>query len=333
MRRIPSALINAALVFGSLTLFIAACEIGLRVTGIEKGRVMPPLIYQKSDNPLISYELKPNMTEKAFRSTVTTDSHGFRSEDIDPSKKTMAVLGDSITFGYGVENQETLPAQLQSLLPDYNVINAGVPGYNLTQERATYEEKIAPLKPEMLLLVFYWNDLTDTEPALLGDDGNLYQKGSKPAGSNCNPIQEGLMGLIPGKCWLDTHSAMYRVMKKLISRRIEKQNQARQEEEYRNNPSEEPVTQEQLQKYLTAFDQFASSLPPNLEKVFVIWPEKYPHVALRPELRTAAEAKGFRMIDLYDTFGNSAETLSWDTVHPSAKTLQEAAQTIHDVLR
>jgi hypothetical protein len=45
-----------------------------------------------------------------------------------------------------------------------------------------------------------------------------------------------------------------------------------------------------------------------------------------------AESHGFTVINLYDTFGNEAETLSWDTVHPSAKTIEKAAEVIFQSL-
>ena len=211
-----SLLINISLAVGTALVCITVGEVALRVMGIEKGHVSPPLIYQRSSNPSISYELKPSGRTRAFRSTITTNSKGFRSPEPDPSKKTLAVLGDSITFGYGVENEKTLPSQLQKLLPDYNFLNAGVPSYNLVQEAATYTQKIAPLNPAGLILVFYWNDLHDLEPAVLADDGNLREKGQEGPSFHCAPIIEGIMGWIPGKCWLDTHSSIYRVLKKLI---------------------------------------------------------------------------------------------------------------------
>src|SRR3989338_1212867 len=142
--RLRALSLNVFLLIISIAIVIGGLEFILRVTGIERGRAVPPPIYQRSDDPEISYELKPNLREKAFRSTVTTNSLGFRSPEVDPGKPTLALLGDSITFGYGVEDNETLGAVLQREFPEHAVVNAAVPGYNGRQERATYERKIAP---------------------------------------------------------------------------------------------------------------------------------------------------------------------------------------------
>src|SRR3989338_8286393 len=82
-------------------------------------------------NALISYQLKSNISKSAFRNTVTTNSLGFRSPEPDSAKPMIALVGDSITFGYGVADDETLAANLQKLLPGYDIQNAGVPGYNI----------------------------------------------------------------------------------------------------------------------------------------------------------------------------------------------------------
>ena len=312
-------------------MMIALLEFGLRVTGIEKGRVIPPPIFQKSPVPDISYALKPNITEPAFRSTVRTNSLGFRSAEPN-GKPVLAVLGDSITFGYGVENNETLPAQLQPLLPEWDVQNSGVPGYNMRQEAATYANTFAPLNPKAVIVMFYWNDLEDQRPAVLHANGNLYPPGYEPPASGCNPVMEGLLAWIPGKCWLDTHSAIYRVLKKIAIARIGQRNLKLSRAILASDFGSEKFTPTQVQDYIREFNAFADSLPPELPKLFVIWPEGGLHFALRPQLKQVVQAKGFKVLDLYEIFGNNPQTLSWDTVHPSAATLKRAAEVVKGAL-
>lgn len=325
--------INIGLLCATLFIVIGGAEFGLRVTGIEKGRVVPPPLYRQHPDPDISYELKPQMRERAFRSTVTTNALGFRSPERDPKTPLLSVLGDSITFGYGVEDGETLPARLQTFLPEFQVMNAGVPGYTIVQERATWENKLKALDPAALVLVFYWNDMTDFVPAELAPDGNLYARGQAPAAHVCTPITEGLMGMIPGKCWLDTHSAIYRVLKKLILQKTMQRDLAEQREQYGEDLSYEYITEDGFTRYVSEFNRLADAIPSGTKKYFVIWPDKSLHHTLRPRLKSAAESKGFLVIDLYDTFGNRAETLSWDTVHPSAGTLNTAAHVLGETLQ
>ena len=333
MLRARDHAINIGLLLLTLTIVIGGAEAGLRMTGIEKGRVAPPPLYRRNTDPDISYELKPTMREQAFRSTVTTNALGFRSPEPDPEKPIVAVLGDSITFGYGVEDEETLPSRLQMHLPNYSVLNAGVPGYTIVQERATWEKKLKALDPEILMLVFYWNDMSEFVPADLSADGNLHPRGQVPTKPVCAPIRDGIMGLIPGKCWLDTHSAVYRVLKKLVLQKTMQRDLAEQRKAYAEDPSYEYLTDSGFQTYATEFRRLAAAVPADLKKIFVIWPDKSLHVTLRPRLRQLAGDAGFTVIDLYDTFGNEAETLTWDTVHPSAKTLEKAAAAIAGVMK
>lgn len=306
----------------------------LRLTGIEKGHPVPPPLYQNSPNPQIGYALKSNMVERAFRSTVQTNSLGFRSRETDPKKPTVAILGDSIAFGYGIENSETIAAHIEALFESrFNVANTGVPGYGLKQEIATYRESIAPLHPVATIIIFHWNDLEYQEPAVLENGGNLVPRGTVFTGHTCRPIEEGILGKIPGRCFLDLHSSFYRVIKKVVSRRTEQRNLTSQETAYRSSGFSESVQEDELEEYRKTLQEFARTLPRPLPRLFVIWPEKELHLQARPKLKAIAAAEGFRVLDLYEVFGNSPQTLSWDTVHPSAKTAEEAAYVIADALR
>lgn len=326
-------MINITLLCGSILLFFGGIEFALRVTGIEKGHPTPPPLYQQHRDPHISYTLKPTMRERAFRSTVTTNSLSFRSPEIDQGKPTIAILGDSITFGYGVENEETIPARIASLLEyRFNVLNAGVPGYSLKQEGALYHERGATLHPLALILIFHWNDLRNPEPPVLDANGNLVQRGAKSSTPTCRPIEEGILAIIPGRCWLDRNSAFYRIVKKITSRRTEQRNLAAQETAFRALGFTESVQESELENYRKTLQAFSRTLPRFLPRLFVIWPEKELHLLARPKLEAIATAQGFRVLDLYEVFGNAPKTLSWDTVHPSPQTTAEAAEVIADAL-
>lgn len=317
----------------TLLIFFSAIEIALRLTGIDRGAPKTPPIYRKSDDPALSYQLKPNLRETAFRSTVVTDRRGFRSEEVHPGKSTLAILGDSIAFGYGLENDQTLSARLDALLEkSLNIVNAAAPGYGLSQEAAMYKNIVDMLHPSTLILVFHWNDLTDTDPSVLDDEGNLHPPGWTPDQPTCHPIESGVLGWLPGRCWLDLHSAFYRVMKKVLIARTEQRNLHEQEEEYRRNAFGDAVTDAQLEKYERALVAFVKTLPRSTHLLFVIWPEKQLHLESAQKLRTIAERQDFRVLNLYEVFGNKAESLSWDTVHPSAKTVDEAAGVIKAAL-
>ncbi len=323
-------IINIGLLTGSMILCIGAIEFTLRITGIIQVGPHPPLIYQESSNPKISYELIPNIERVAYRSTVQTNTLGLRSEEVDPSRPLFVTLGDSITFGYGVENDETIAARLEQMLPQYQFLNAGVPGYHLGQETALYKEKIAALKPAGVILVFHPNDM-NTGTGWLDADGILRGEGDDPhdrPALRCNPIMGGILQYIPGGCWLDRHSALYVGMKKIIRMRSSMKELKADQEESQKNPDAESIADAEIADYAKQFATFASALVPSQKKIFVLWPDRELHAASRPKIRKIAEQYGFTVVDLYDTFGNTAKTLSWDSVHPHPETIMKAAEII-----
>ncbi len=324
---------NLLLLLGSALFTIIVLEFGLRITGLSDSRPTPPKIYQQSEYDEISYELKPLIAEKAFRNTVTTNSLGFRSQEVTNDKPLIAMLGDSVTFGYGLADDEAIGRRLEAKLPDVQVLNAAVPGYNLLQETATYEYKVARLKPSALIIVFNWNDLENIEPAVLSADGNLRLPSQSSQSVTCNPIEEGLLGMIPGRCWLDLHSALYRAVKKVVSRRTEQGNLAVQIEENKASPFREAVEPARLQLYASNLKRLTEALRPGMPRLFVIWPDKNLHFTYRPQLKKIAEAEGYRVLDLHEVFGNQAASLPWDTSHPSAETVDQAAAVVAAVMQ
>ncbi|MAE68498.1 MAG: SGNH/GDSL hydrolase family protein [Candidatus Peribacteraceae bacterium] len=322
-------LINIGLTIGSLIAFLLVIEFTLRITGLQTVKLSPPKIYQQSGNPEISYELIPNLrSEPAYKATVSTDNHGFRLNSSSPKpsgRKLIAVLGDSITFGHGVNDDQTLPAQLSAKNINAHYLNTAVPGYQLGQQTALYREKVKPLNPDSVMLVFYWNDLDAGGPGILDNQGILRGHGWVPSKHKCQPIESGIVGMIPGKCWLDTHSAFYKAFKKMMNLKAGKKVQ---QQERTTVADKDSVTSNDLKDYALELEKLTTDLPEN--RTFVIWPDNFLHTETKPELIQIAERNGFTVIDLYDLFGNQVETLSWDTVHPSPKAIEEAARFISE---
>lgn len=108
---------------------------------------------------------------QAFR--VSTNSHGLRGAALAPSgtRKRILAVGDSTTFGLGVNDEEAWPAQLQRLLnarspePHYEVLNAGVTGYTAFQCLHYLLKRGFDLAPD-LVVVTSGNNGSDTWRAL-----------------------------------------------------------------------------------------------------------------------------------------------------------------------
>jgi len=74
------------------------------------------------------------------------------------------VLGDSVTFGPGVAQDQIFTSRLQRILTErtqrpIRVINTGVGGYNTVQENAFFKSQGLSLAPDMVILVYVTNDI------------------------------------------------------------------------------------------------------------------------------------------------------------------------------
>lgn len=97
-----------------------------------------------------------------------TNSQGFRDvenyEDAPESEKIL-FLGDSFTFGFGVKQEEVFSAVLQKKLKEKRkgiaVVNAGAVGYGTDQEYIFLKESGINMKPKLVIINIYANDLSD----------------------------------------------------------------------------------------------------------------------------------------------------------------------------
>lgn len=70
-------------------------------------------------------------------------------------------LGDSFTYGLGSADEETFVGRLAAAWPDVEVVNAGCNGYGQRQELAVLDTLGAALRPDLTVLMFFWNDVED----------------------------------------------------------------------------------------------------------------------------------------------------------------------------
>jgi hypothetical protein len=118
--------------------------------------------------------LAPNYTGWFAGVPVRVNNLGLRDDDGHATVAKQAntyrilVLGDSVTFGHG--SVHTYPALLETLLKqwrpdiDWQVWNAGVPGYNTSQELAYLLEVGPSFQPDLVVVGFFENDLIDNGP-------------------------------------------------------------------------------------------------------------------------------------------------------------------------
>lgn len=102
----------------------------------------------------------------------THNSQGFRDVehvlDKPPGVFRILGLGDSFTYGIGTAYQETYLVQLETTLnarsgkhPRVEIIKAGIPAYYPTPERLLLEHYGAAYQPDLIIIGFLPNDVTD----------------------------------------------------------------------------------------------------------------------------------------------------------------------------
>ena len=132
-----------------------------------------PAIYQKGD-PL-PYSLAPGtrgrLLRDEFDTQVIINAHGYRDDDFALEKpegtERILVLGDSFTFGWGVESDETYSQQLEKILAgnhpgrSIEVINAGFASGPFPGTYYLYlREKGLELDPDLIVVgLFMGNDI------------------------------------------------------------------------------------------------------------------------------------------------------------------------------
>jgi len=124
--------------------------------------------YQFSDNPLIQYELAPGSAEGDTGLAISAD--GLRDRDFAPAKPDgvfrIAFIGDSVAYGFGIPRGDSIPKQLEGLLNaqhdgGFEVMNFGVPGYNIKAIAETLDAKVLKYKPDLVIYAYCLNDPQD----------------------------------------------------------------------------------------------------------------------------------------------------------------------------
>lgn len=127
------------------------------------------LLLEPTDHPEMIYRLRPGLDLHYAGLKLTTNPQGYRGPPLERNKPAetirILVLGDSVSFGWGVSDGECYPRVLERELNRnrgsrrIEVINAGVPGYNTAMELAYLERDGLVLDPDLVLLDFVGNDL------------------------------------------------------------------------------------------------------------------------------------------------------------------------------
>ncbi len=138
----------------------------------------PEILSQRFSNPhvllkdSILYVAPPGEKYRTFGHQFTTNRYGFREREFSPEKPDsvfrILVLGDSLTFGVGVDSDHRYTNLLEEMLnlklkpKKYEVLNFGMGGYATDQERDLLTSLLKKIQCDLVIVGFFWNDVTMT---------------------------------------------------------------------------------------------------------------------------------------------------------------------------
>ncbi len=202
----------------SIMLTLLLGELTLRL--VHPWRVRTPFAME---DPLLLYRNEPGIEglhtspgEFAYHFRINSD--GLRGPLVARPKpaavKRVLCAGDSFTWGTGVEEEESYPAQLARLLeealgPDQalEVVNGGTMSWGISQYYGWTRREGLAYQPDVVVLAMFQDDWTQS---LLGtviedESGHLVEK---PVLFKELKFQRRLMDWVPGFSWLMTHSQL-----------------------------------------------------------------------------------------------------------------------------
>jgi hypothetical protein len=129
--------------------------------------------YAADPDPLISIRMKGGFSYRFHGAVATTDSRGLRTRPgppPDPKAERIVLLGDSVAFGFGLEDHETIACGLEEFLggvtpasmPRPAAFTVACPGWSLQNSIRFLTDRLGDLRPDAVLLLTVPNDLDDS---------------------------------------------------------------------------------------------------------------------------------------------------------------------------
>lgn len=342
----PRLLLDALWVLVTGVLALVGVELAVRALGLA-----PPLPGQYAlfvEDPFLPHRLKPNSIIEGRALTGEFDfryehnSLGFRDREIALHKPegTFRILGlgDSFTYGIGVAREDLYLTRLERMLnareghhPRVEVVNAAIPRFFPEAERLLLEHYGIDLQPDLVLVAFVPNDVTDTHLGLRAirvlPDGRLIS----------NHGMELLEELGPRMLLLYQRSQALRIpVRRYLTWRIQDENPMHPAEVYRAGGLHERAWEEVERQYERMLEltlangaEFACVHLPSSGP----WDESTGYPALR--LAAWAERHGAVCLDALPAMGATPDpqALFWPKdLHPTAAGHELIARVVYEGL-
>lgn len=288
-------------------------------------RVFPETSYSQavipSPNERLGWELDPNAP--------FVNADGFRDRDYrpgaDPDTLRIVVLGDSVTFGWGVPPEQGFVKVLERALNEspeeqrYEVLNLGIGGYNTEQEVELYRVKGRRYAPDVVVLAYVLNDAIPSD-VFLEMALRLEQGGADGADAG-GPLRSEFLAWIVER-----------------ARRLGQRGSA----PFPTWVRESHADPQRWSRVCGAFRELSAMSREDGTPVLVVilpmfWDfDRYPFEGVHRKVAAEARKQGFSVLDLYDSLkGHDVEELRLergDDTHPSALAHRLIATALRDHL-
>ena len=279
-------------------------------------------IYTKDD--VRGWKLRANSKGRILGMPFHINAKGIRGKELSYQRSQsyrILYLGDSVTFGFMIENdRDTLPYKIASCLQEHRInvetINAGVCGYAPSQEYDYLIKEGIKYKPDLVIISVVLNDITD----------KIFFK-------NLGDNIAGFESLAQDNIF--THSRFLLLLKMLYTSKTKRHNYFAINKKLCDDPQKAEFTKylAQTKTDLLQIQHFCQSH--NIETLFVFFPCKY-QLSHKPPLITPQIIlqQTLPSLDLYKCFyqAQNDKPLYRDFWHPTIEGYHIAAQEISTYL-
>jgi lysophospholipase L1-like esterase len=213
-------------------LLVIAAEVFLRWTGwVGRGT---PYVIGSADYHYIQKAGASgrHVSPGEFDAEFHINSKGIRGAEIDYARngsRRILALGDSFTFGFGVEDDQTWPAQLQRQL-GVEVVNGGVMGWGLAEYLIWFQKEGVKYKPDLVVVGVHASDWVNAMNGLTSLDANGKIEVHQVPPDAQDKVRR-MTRWIPFYDALMTHSALANVARNVVVKTLHRQTPAALEQQ------------------------------------------------------------------------------------------------------
>ena len=216
-------------------------------------------------DPILGYKLKANVTAvhktTEFNTIVHTNSEGYRSSEMiyeKGDKTRILFLGDSMTYGWGVNTEERFSDIVAKNL-DLEMLNTGVPGYKVSNMDAYYETEGYKYHSDIVLLAY------NLRTGIVNINSQEYEVNNSTLikktlyVSNAKNNLKNIVAEIPFYSFLSQHSQLFSFFRNIVVGLLEQQQVGEtlsncttlQDQWYSHNKEREVLIVQDIQNFTT----------------------------------------------------------------------------------